>query len=166
MPFNAKTPRCKIQRGAGAYAILLGCAGGAAGAGGTVGVLLGPDAVSRGSPLVGIGAAAAEHIIRRFRLLHIGAVGTAALDHLTQQLGVFKHRAGAQVVVVEGLALVVFLEQRLLQALEQALVVDVGVGVVDEDARFCIARRIDMEIVASACDASAHKLAIVLTPLY
>ena len=39
---------------------------------------------------------------------------------------------------------------------------DVGVGIVDEDARLCIARRIDMEIVSSACDASAHKLAIVL----
>ena len=37
-----------------------------------------------------------------------------------------------------------------------------AVGIVDKDARLCIARRIDMKIVASACDASAHKLAIVL----
>ena len=83
-------------------------------------MLLCPDTLGRGRPLVSVGAAAAEYIIGGFRLLHIGAVRTAALDHLTQQLRVFKHRAGAQVVVVEGLALVVFLEQGLLQALEQA----------------------------------------------
>ena len=96
-------------------------------------MLLDPDAVSGRSPLVSVGAAAAENIVRRFRLLHIGAVGAGTPDHLTQQLGVLEHRAGAQVVVVEGLALVVLLEQRLLQALQQALVVDVRVGVVDKD---------------------------------
>ena len=113
-------------------------------------MLLGPDAVSGRSPLVSVGAAAAENIVRRFRLLHIGAVGAGTLDHLTQQLGVFEHRAGAQVVVVEGLALVVLLEQRLLQALQQALVVDVRVGVVDKDAGLNIARRVDVGILAAA----------------
>ena len=107
-------------------------------------MLLGPDAVSGRSPLVSVGAAAAENIVRRFRLLHIGAVGAGTLDHLTQQLGVLEHRAGAQVVVVEGLALVVLLEQRLLQALQQALVVDVRVGVVDKDAGLNVARRVDV----------------------
>ena len=103
---------------------------GAAGAGGTAvsafrifgvnvtGVLFGPQAVSGGHPAGCVGTAAAENILRRFRLLHIGAVGAGTLDHLTQQLGVLEHRAGAQVVVVEGLALVVLLEQRLLQALQ------------------------------------------------
>lgn len=113
-------------------------------------MLLGPDAVSGRSPLVSVGAAAAENIVRRFRLLHIGAVGAGTLDHLTQQLGVFEHRAGAQVVVVEGLALVVLLEQRLLQALQQALVVDVRVGVVDKDAGLNVACRVDVGILAAA----------------
>ena len=107
-------------------------------------MLLGPDAVSGRSPLVGVGAAAAENIVRRFRLLHIGAVGAGTLDHLTQQLGVLEHRAGAQVVVVEGLALVVLLEQRLLQALQKALFPDIGAGIMDKDAGLHITGRIDM----------------------
>ena len=125
-------------------------------------MLLGPDAVSGRSPLVSVGAAAAENIVRRFRLLHIGAVGAAALDHLAQQLGVLEHRAGAQVVVVEGLALVVLLEQRLLQALQQALVVDVRVGVVDKDAGLHVARRVDVGILAAAGNAAVDVLAVVL----
>ena len=69
-----------------------------------------PQTVCGGGPLVGVGLAAAENIIGGFRLLHIGAVGAAALDHFAQKFGVFQHRAGAQVVAVEGLTLVVFLE--------------------------------------------------------
>lgn len=42
-------------------------------------------------------------------------------------------------VVVEGLAFGIFFEERLLQAREQALVVDIGAGIMDEDARFDIA---------------------------
>ena len=84
------------------------------------------------------------------------------MHHLAQKLGVFQHRAGTQVVFIEGLAVVVGHEERAAENIEDAAVVDVGVGIVDKDARLCIARRIDMEIVASACDASAHKLAIVL----
>ena len=125
-------------------------------------MLLCPDTLGRGRPLVSVGAAAAEYIIGGFRLLHIGAVRTAALDHLTQQLRVFKHRAGAQVVVVEGLALVVFLEQGLLQALEQALVMDIGVGVVDKDAGLHIAGRVDMGILAAAGNAAVNVLAVIL----
>ena len=45
----------------------------------------------------------------------------AALGHhLRQQLRVFQHGAGAQMVAVEGLTLAVELEQRLLQAFQEA----------------------------------------------
>ena len=112
-------------------------------------MFLSPDAVSRRGPLVGVGLAEAEDIAGGFRLLHIGAMGAAAFDHLAQQLGVFQHRAGTQMVVVERLALVIFLEQGLLQALQQALVVDVGVGVVDKDAGLHIAGRVDVGVLAA-----------------
>ena len=65
-------------------------------------------------------------------------------------------------VVVEGLALVVLLEQRLLQALQQALVVDVRVGVVDKDAGLNVARRVDVGILAAAGNAAVDVLAVVL----
>ena len=43
-------------------------------------MLLCPDTLGRGRPLVSVGAAAAEYIIGGFRLLHIGAVRTAARE--------------------------------------------------------------------------------------
>ena len=65
-------------------------------------------------------------------------------------------------VVVERLALVIFLEQGLLQALQQALVVDVGVGVVDKDAGLHIAGRVDVGVLTAAGNATVDVLAIVL----
>ena len=46
-------------------------------------------------------------MIDAFRALEVGAVGTGLVNHLAQQLGVFQHGAGAQMVLVEGLAVVV-----------------------------------------------------------
>lgn len=63
-----------------------------------------------------------------------------ALDHLGQAIGVFQHRAGAQQVIVEGLAPAVLQEERLAQAIQKALFADVRAGVVDEDAGLDVAR--------------------------
>jgi hypothetical protein len=65
-------------------------------------------------------------------------------------------------VLVEGLAVVISHEQRTVQNFQNALVVDIGIGVVDEHARLCVTGRVDVEVVASAGNAAAHKLAIVL----
>lgn len=65
-------------------------------------------------------------------------------------------------VVVERLAFGIFLEERLLQAFEQALLVDVGAGIMDKDARFDVAVRVDMAVVAAAGDATVDVLAVVL----
>lgn len=126
------------------------------------GVLFGPQAVSGGHPAGCVGTAAAENILRGFRLLHIGAVGTAAANHIAQNLGVLQHRAGTQMVAVEGLALVIFLEQGLLQAFQQALVMDVGAGVMDEYAGLHIAVGVDVSILAAAGDTAVNVLAVVL----
>lgn len=53
-------------------------------------------------------------------------------------------------VLVEGLAVVVSHEQRAVQDLQNALVMDVGVGVVDEHAGLCVTGRVDVEVVAAA----------------
>ena len=65
-------------------------------------------------------------------------------------------------VVVEGLAFGIFFEERLLQAREQALVVDIGAGIMDEDARFDVAIGFDMAVIAAASDTAVDELAIVL----
>jgi len=65
-------------------------------------------------------------------------------------------------VLVEGLAVVVSHEQRAVQDLQNRLVVDVGIGVVDEHAGLGVTGRVDVEVVATAGDAAAHELAIVL----
>ena len=154
---------------------------GAAGAGGTAvsafrifginvtGVLFGPQAVSGGHPAGCVGTAAAENILRGFRLLHIGAVGTAAANHIAQNLGVLQHRAGTQMVAVEGLALVIFLEQGLLQAFQQALVMDVGAGVMDEYAGLHIAVKPRISrtrwIMYSRCSGFSIKSTLAPSPM-
>ena len=49
--------------------------------------------------------------------------------------------------MVEGLSFGIFLEQGLLETGDEVLVVDVGAGVVDEDARFDVAVGVDMAIL-------------------
>ena len=65
-------------------------------------------------------------------------------------------------VLVEGLAVVVSHEQRAVQNFQNRLVVDIGVGVVDEHAGLGVTGRVDVEVIAAAGDAAAHELAIVL----
>ena len=73
---------------------------------------MGPDLVGGGLPVGGIGLALVAQMIDAFRALEVGAVSTGLVDHLAQQLGVFQHRAGTQMVLVERLAVVVGHEQR------------------------------------------------------
>ena len=101
-------------------------------------------------------------MIDAFRGLQVGAVSTGLVHHFFQQLGVFQHRAGAQMVLVEGLTVVVSHEQRAAEDLQNAAVVDVSVGIVDKHAGFCVTGRVDVEVIAAAGNAAAHELAVVL----
>ena len=123
---------------------------------------MGPDLVCRGLPVGSVSLALLAQMLHAFRGLQVGAVSTGLVYHLFQQLGVLQHGAGTQMVLVEGLAVVVSHEQRAVQDLQDALVVDVGVGIVDEHAGLCVAGRVDMEVVAAAGNAAAHKLTVVL----
>ena len=71
-------------------------------------------------------------------------------------------RIWTQMVVVEGLVVTVCHEQRLFQALQDAVLMDVGTGVVDKYARLCITVCIDVEVVTSTGDTSANEFTIVL----
>ena len=121
-----------------------------------------PDLISGGLPVGGVSLAFLAQVLDTFRGLQVGAVGTGLVHHLFQQLGVFQHRAGTQMVLVEGLTVVVSHEQRAVQNLQNRLVVDVGVGVVDEHAGLDVARGVDVAVELAAGDAAVRELAVVL----
>ena len=121
-----------------------------------------PDLIGGGLPVGGVALALLAQVLDTFRGLQVGAVSTGLVHHLFQQLGVFQHRARTQMVLVEGLTVVVSHEQRAVQNFQNRLVVDIGVGVVDEHAGLSITGRVDVEVVAAAGDAAAHELAVVL----
>ena len=84
------------------------------------------------------------------------------MHDLGQDLRVLKHRARAQHVGVPRVVLAIGLEDRLLQALEQRLVLDVGVGIVDEDARLHVSPGVDVAKDAPSRYTAADILAVVL----
>ena len=94
--------------------------------------------------------------------LRIGGVGARLVNHLLNELRVFQHGAGAEHVLVEGLVVMVGHEHGGLQALQQALLPDVGVGIVDEHAGVHVAVGVDVQVAAAAGDAPAHILGVVL----
>ena len=89
-----------------------------------------PQLVRLGLPAGGVLLALVAEVIHRLRGLQVRGVRAGLLDHLAQKVGILQHGAGAQVVVVEGLAVVVGHENGRLKALQQRLFPDVGVGIV------------------------------------
>lgn len=65
-------------------------------------------------------------------------------------------------VAVEGLPLAVELEQRLLQARQEAFIPDISAGVMDEHAGLHIADSIDVAVDSAAGHAASCKLTVVL----
>ena len=65
-------------------------------------------------------------------------------------------------VPVIGLRCTIGLEQRALQDFEQALLLDVGVAVMDEYAGLCVSGRVDVEVLTAAGDAAVHILTVIL----
>ena len=84
-----------------------------------------PELLSYGRPLSGELVAARAEGIDILRREQIGGLGSRLLDHLSQALRVFKHRARAQMVVVERLTVPICLEERTLERLDECLFADV-----------------------------------------
>lgn len=121
-----------------------------------------PELVGLRLPGFGVGLAFRAEVHGGLRRLEVCGFRAALFDHGGEELRVLEHRARAQMVRVERLLVLIFLEQRLLQAFEEALVLDVRARIVDEDARLDIAVRIDVAVLARAGDAAADELAVVL----
>ena len=96
-----------------------------------------------------------------FLVHQVGGVGAGLAHHLLQTVGVVEDGAGAQVVAVEGLLVVVGHEEGRAQRVEQAHVADVDVGVVGEHAGLHVAASVDVQVAPAAGDAAAHELAVV-----
>ena len=101
-------------------------------------------------------------MVHTLRALVVGTHRSCLFHHGPQRLGIFQHGARTQHVFIEGLVVVVRHEDGTLEGVQQAGVVDVAVGVVDEYAGFHIALGVDVQIVSSAGDAAAYIFRIVL----
>jgi len=128
---------------------------------GTMG-LASPDLICYRCPALCILITLRAKLICCLFRLGIGTMCTGTLNHLAEKLRVLEHRAGTKVVTVEGLSLMIFHEERTLKHLKDGVLMNVGVGEVDEYARFRITLCIDVEVVTSTCNTSANELTIVL----
>ena len=89
-------------------------------------------------------------------------MGTGGLHDFPELLRVLQHGAGAQMIVIEGLTVVIGHEDGTAHHIQQAHVPDIGVGIVDEHAGVAVAVGVDVQIPPSAGDTAADILAIVL----
>ena len=96
-------------------------------------------------------------------LIHVVGIDSAGLlDHLADLLRVFQHRTWPEHILVEGLIVMVSHEQRALQRVQQADVMDIAVGIVNEHTGLHIALGIDVQITAAAGNTAADKLGVIL----
>ena len=130
--------------------------------GSTLVVLVGPDALGNRCPPLRHVARLGGKLVNRLLLDKIRRMRARVLDELLDAFGILEHRAGTQMIVVEGLAMIVAHEQRRTQRIEQAHVMDVDVGVVNEHAGLHVSIGIDVQIAPAAGNASTDELAIVL----
>ena len=98
----------------------------------------------------------------RFRRLKIGRVYAGFVDDALENFRIFQHGAGSQVVFVEGLIVVVGHKEGPFQNFQKGVVSDVGIRVVDKDARLRVPVGVDVEIIPSAGDAAVHIFPVVL----
>ena len=129
---------------------------------GTLVRLLRPDLICDRSPFLRVGIALLAEVIYALRRLKVCLVSPGCLNDLAKKLRVLQHRAGTKVIAVERLTLVISHEQRALEHLQNGVVMDVGVGEVDEHARLRITVGVDVEVVAASCNTSADEFTVVL----
>ena len=83
-------------------------------------------------------------MICALRILVIGVNCAGLCYQLPELFRIFQHRAGTQMVVVERLVVMVSLEDRASQSIQQTAVVNIYVGLMDKYAGLHITFRVDM----------------------
>ena len=78
-----------------------------------------PQAVGSGLPILCVAVTLGAQIVDLFHSGDIAGMGAGLVDDLPQLLGILQHGAGTQVVAVKGLIVVVCLEDRASQGVQQ-----------------------------------------------
>ena len=121
-----------------------------------------PQPAGGGGPVLRVGLALLRQVFHGLGRLHVRGPGPALFHHLLELARVLQHGAGAEHVLVKGLAVVIGHEQRGLESLQQRLVIDAGIGVVDKSAGLHVPVGVDVDVPPSPGDAPAHILPVVL----
>lgn len=120
-----------------------------------------PNHIRNRRPLFCKGLCFGDQVIHTLRCEHFGGVRAGALNGLLDLFRVVKHRAGAEVVFIPRLALVIFHKQGGLQSLNQGAILDVNIGIVNKRTRLHITVCIDVQIVAATRDTALHIFSVV-----
>ena len=78
-----------------------------------------PQFLGSRKPVGRIGVTLGAQVLRALRGLHIGGLSPSLFHHLPQLLRVLQHGAGAQMVLIEGLAVMIGHEHGRAQTLQQ-----------------------------------------------
>ena len=109
-----------------------------------------PNALGNRLPCCGGVLGFRAQLFGGFLLLKIGRMSTCALDHFGQLATVFQDGTWTEQIVAERLLAVVLHKNGRLQRLKQGDLANIGIGVMRENARVDVARRIDVQIAPSA----------------
>lgn len=121
-----------------------------------------PGFLSNWFPLLCIVVALAAEMFYALIGLLVGADRSGAVNNFLKIIRVLQHGAGPQHVAVVRLGSTVALEERALADFENALLLDVRVAVVNEDAGLGISGRVNVEVLTSRGDAAVDILAVIL----
>lgn len=91
-----------------------------------------PEPVRNRGPFLCVVFTLTAQMFCGFRCRQIRALCTGSLHHCLKLLRIFQEGTGLQKIFVEGLILLIKLEQGLLQTLQKALFVDIRTGIMDE----------------------------------
>ncbi len=97
-----------------------------------------------------------------FGRLQVGGFRTRFFDHAAEFLWIFQHGTRLEHVLVEGLSIMIRLEQGRAQPFQQRFFTNIGIGIVYKYTGIHITVGVDMEVTASARDTPAHKFSVVL----
>ena len=121
-----------------------------------------PEFVCNRLPVSGVGFAFVTEMVDRLRILIISIHRIGILNQLAQALRILQHWAGAEMILIKWLVIMISLENRALQCFQQSAVMNICIGIVDEYTRLYVTLSVDMQVTAASGNTSAYILSIIL----
>ena len=110
----------------------------------------GPEAVRHAVPLGRVVVALRAQVLDVLLALEISGLRAALLHEAPQNLRILQHRARPQMIAVERLPLMIFLEKRALKHFQYGFILNIRIGKMYEHAGFRISIGINVEVMVSA----------------